>query len=112
MPGRPRVSLRKRAADTEAEVDSRPRSRPVETPLFRAPVGRKDAWMTTTRITYLCESCAEGWGLEVDGARLQMAVCEVCRVKTMCLVTLRPSEKDEWIWIERQPPQSTGGRRQ
>lgn len=68
--------------------------------------------MNPTRITYLCESCAEGCGLEVDGARLQRAVCEVCRAKTMCLVTLKPSEKDEWIWIERQHPQSTDGSRQ
>jgi hypothetical protein len=45
--------------------------------------------MKVTRITHLCESCAEGRGLEVDNGKLVMAVCSECGKKAMCLMTVR-----------------------
>jgi hypothetical protein len=47
--------------------------------------------MNTLRITHLCESCAEGRGLEVDTGKLVSAVCEGCGVKTMCLIAVKPA---------------------
>jgi hypothetical protein len=45
--------------------------------------------MNTLRITHLCESCAEGRGLEVDNGKLVSAVCEGCGKKGLCLITVR-----------------------
>jgi hypothetical protein len=47
--------------------------------------------MNTLRITHLCESCAEGRGLEVDNGKMVMAVCGECGKKTMCLMTVKPA---------------------
>src|SRR5215510_399571 len=49
--------------------------------------------MTATRMRFLCESCAEGLGLELDGAKLVRAVCAMCGQRCNCIVAIRPTDE-------------------
>ena len=48
--------------------------------------------MTATRMRFLCEACAEGLGLELDGAKLVRAVCAMCGQRCNCIVAIRPTD--------------------
>jgi hypothetical protein len=51
------------------------------------------ARMTATRMRFLCEACAEGLGLELDGAKLVRAVCAMCGQRCNCIVATRPADE-------------------
>jgi hypothetical protein len=42
---------------------------------------------------FLCEACAEGLGLELDGAKLVRAVCAMCGQRCNCIVAIRPTDE-------------------
>jgi hypothetical protein len=42
-------------------------------------------------VTFLCEACAEGRGLEADGP-LTTAVCADCAKRKACLMTYQPAQ--------------------